>query len=232
MMYNGGATRTAVRGRFAFLGKAVLRVITTAYVVGKTPSMSGTSRPRCSCRNETAAHGGRFAMSEQWKPVVGYESLYVISESGIVRSKRAWRGDYHEMTQSPDIKGYLRVGITDENGHQKSRRVHILVAEAFIGPRPEGLQLNHKDGNKINNHWSNLEYVTASENSTHAVRMGLRHSLRGVDHKMSKLTEEQVLEIRRRYRQGDDSVALAKEYGIDKSNVWMIATKKTWKHLE
>lgn len=171
-------------------------------------------------------------MFEQWKSIVGYESFYVISESGIVQSKRSWRGKYREMGQRPDAKGYLRVGLTDETGHQRARRVHILVAEAFIGPRPEGLQLNHKDGNKINNHWSNLEYVTASENSTHAVKMGLRHSPCGSAHKRSKLTEEQVLEIRRRYSSGGDSAGLAKEFGIDKSNVWLIVTRKAWKHVD
>jgi len=62
MIYNKGATRTAVQGALCYSSKAVLGMITTKYVVGKTPSMSGTSRPRCSCRNETAAHGGRFAM--------------------------------------------------------------------------------------------------------------------------------------------------------------------------
>jgi 5-methylcytosine-specific restriction endonuclease McrA len=62
MVYNWGATRTALQGALCYSSKAVLGMITTKYVVGKTPSMSGTSRPRCSCRNETAAHGGRFAM--------------------------------------------------------------------------------------------------------------------------------------------------------------------------
>ena len=176
-----------------------------------------------------------MANSEEWRPVVGYEGLYLVSESGVVKSLwsgRGSRGHEYLLAQIPDSKGYFRVGLTNDELGQKWRRVHILVAQAFVGPRPAGLQLNHRDGNKTNNHWSNLEYVTASENSTHAVKMGLRHALRGSAHKMSKLTEEQVKEIRERYVPGANSKQLAREFGIDQSNVWLIGTREAWAHLE
>lgn len=166
-----------------------------------------------------------------WRPVVGYETLYVVSESGEVVSLRNQRGTGHQMTQTPDVKGYPRVGLTDATGNQKGKRVHLLVAAAFIGPKPEGLQVNHKDGVKTNNHYSNLEYVTASENSRHADRTGLRRKPRGQKHGMSKMTDNKVRELRCRYAAGEKRARIARDFGIDVSNVWLIATRRAWAHV-
>lgn len=68
--------------------------------------------------------------------------------------------------------GYHRVWLK-RNNIKKRKRVHCLVLETFIGPRPKGKQCNHKDGNKLNNHVSNLEWVTPKENHRHARQMGL-----------------------------------------------------------
>lgn len=68
---------------------------------------------------------------------------------------------------------YLRVDLN--SGRSRTRRsVHILVAEAFLGTRPAKKEVNHRDGNRFNNHVNNLEWVSHSENMQHAAALGLR----------------------------------------------------------
>lgn len=110
-------------------------------------------------------------MEERWKPIPGYEGLYSISSLGRVRREARFQ-------QSYSSGGYPRVNLS-RDGKATAKSIHILVAEAFIGPRPEGLQINHKDGVKENSELSNLEYVTAAENMQHAFRLGLIKPQRG-----------------------------------------------------
>jgi hypothetical protein len=121
-------------------------------------------------------------MLEIWKPVVGFEEFYEVSNCGNVRSKDrlVWRGKSYykkpgiEMRKSPTTTGYWKIRLTDKNGLGKDHKVHRLVAAAFI-PNPEGKPfINHIDGNPLNNHVSNLEWCTQSENMYHAYRTGLR----------------------------------------------------------
>jgi hypothetical protein len=116
-----------------------------------------------------------------WRDVVGYEDFYEVSSIGEVKSKTRiypGRGGYlctrkpRIMTQGVTTKGYFAVTLT-LNGVERRIEVHRLVAEAFLG-KPDGMQVNHKDGIKKNNKVENLEWVTPSENSLHAFRMGLR----------------------------------------------------------
>lgn len=99
-----------------------------------------------------------------WKEIEGYKN-YLVSDEGQIYSKFLGR------CLKPDISifGYKRVSLRNATG-AKHFSVHSLVAEAFIGPRPEGLQVNHKDENKLNNQVENLEYVTPKENSNHGTR--------------------------------------------------------------
>lgn len=103
---------------------------------------------------------------ENWKPVVGWETRYVVSSDGRVRSNE--RG---ELKQHLNDAGYLSVWLYNERGRRR-RTIHTLVAEAFIGPRPEGLQVRHLDGDKSRPDVSNLAYGTSSENHYDAVKHG------------------------------------------------------------
>lgn len=116
-----------------------------------------------------------------WKPVVGFEGAYEVSDHGDVRSiDRTWTqvsrfGTLHEHTCKGRIlragigsNGYLTVTL----GRGNSRTVHSLVAAAFIGPRPDGCEVLHCDGTRTNNHVSNLRYGTRTENILDAVRSG------------------------------------------------------------
>ena len=116
------------------------------------------------------------APPERWLPVVGYEGLYVVSDLGRVRRIGMRRRE--DITRNPSgiLKQVWRVrylGVTLYSaGPRKSWSTHTLVTWAFLGPRPEGLEVRHLDGNPQNNALSNLRYGTTSENALDRVRHG------------------------------------------------------------
>ena len=102
-----------------------------------------------------------------WREVQGFPN-YMVSNTGIVRNSRG-----RIMKLRTSYRGYSEVGLRNGGQKQKMLLVHRLVAFAFID-KPNGKDyVNHKDGNKANNDVSNLEWVTQSENSIHAIRTGL-----------------------------------------------------------
>lgn len=119
-------------------------------------------------------------MEEIWKDIEGYEGLYQVSNSGRVKSLERYKENHSKLqkveekikTVSIDNIGYYRVCLYKDN-KLKNARVHRLVAQTFI-PNPDNLrEVNHKDGNKLNNNIDNLEWVTSSENNKHAWNTGL-----------------------------------------------------------
>lgn len=121
---------------------------------------------------------------EIWKPVVGYEGAYEVSDLGRVRLLR-----YNRIMRGHQAR-YTQVSL-----HCKTHKVHVLVALAFIGPRPPGLVVRHLDGNTRNNVLSNIAYGTHQENSDDMRRHGT--VLRGDKATNAKLKASQVAEIRR-----------------------------------
>lgn len=105
--------------------------------------------------------------------------------------------------------------------------VHILVAEAFLGPRTVGLYVNHRDGNKYNNFASNLEYTTRRINEDHAANLGL-HAW-GEYHAMSKLTQEQVREMRTSDR---PTRYFADKFKVNMGTIRAARSGATWRHLD
>lgn len=99
---------------------------------------------------------------ERWLPVPGYEGLYDVSDQGRVRRYTKTR----VKPKKPHIgsTGYVMISLW-KNNHQKLCTVHGLVAAAFLGPRPDGLQVRHLDGDYANPHLSNLTYGTPSQNA-------------------------------------------------------------------
>jgi hypothetical protein len=119
---------------------------------------------------------------ETWRPVPGYEGLYEVSDLGRVRSlrrmtRRGWRGGKILKPTPRDRYGHTVVGLS-ANGIKTVRQVHQIVAEAFIGPPPGGMEACHGDGNGGNNALANLRYGTRRENILDEVRHGTHRSSR------------------------------------------------------
>lgn len=115
---------------------------------------------------------------EQWKAVADSNGEYHISDHGQVKSYK--RGN--ERIMKPSLIGvlgnqYLAIGIW-VNNKRKMHKIHRLVAKAFIPNHQNKPHVNHKDGNKLNNHIDNLEWATAKENQQHAWQTGLKESVR------------------------------------------------------
>lgn len=173
--------------------------------------------------------------TEEWRPVVGYEGVYEVSDRGRVRSlpRTDARGRWRKgCVLRPGISGggYLQVNLWIDRGHVP-RKVHHLVLGAFVGPRPDGHETNHKNGRKADNALTNLEYVTPSANVRHANAMGLVHRRHGSAHHNAKLSEEAVQEIRR-LRGVETQESLAARFGVTHGLVGQIQRGLSWAHME
>ena len=141
-------------------------------------------------------------------------------------AKRRVKG-FNKISLGPN--GYGVVGYS-ENGKRKTIGVHRLVAITFI-PNPENKpEVNHKDGVKLNNVVSNLEWVTASENSKHAVRIGTKNA-RCDKHPCSILKDQEVIEIVGMWVDGWDYSDIAKRYAVSRSVIHSICSGRSWSHL-
>lgn len=183
---------------------------------------------------------------EIWKDVIGYESFYEVNNLGVIRSKSrkcpGGRGSFHIrkpklMTIRKDKHSYLRVGLTGDGITSSTKQVlwlvHRVVALAFI-PNPENKPMvNHINGIKGDCKVENLEWVTRKENARHAFDTGLQVNPKGQDHRMAKLTEEQVLQIREKYRPNRvyGSTKLSREFNISVTNIKDIINRRIWNHI-
>lgn len=175
-------------------------------------------------------------MNQIWKSAPGFPD-YEVSNLGQVR--RATPGE--NTTVGHVLKGYL-----DKNGYHcillqrtpakpKHVKVHRLVVQAFIGPIPEGMQVNHCNGIKADNKDSNLEIITPSGNAYHAFRVLGRkmHRIRakGENHGNATLKENDVRLIRKLYANGITQVVLAKRFHTKQNNISRIVRLEAWKHV-
>lgn len=173
-----------------------------------------------------------------WKAVVGYEGLYEVSDRGEVRSldrwvpnrhgTRSWRRGAIMRQVLLNKSGYPAVGLS-KDGVQSLVKVHVLVAEAFIGPRPEGYVTRHLDGDPTNNRKSNIRWGTWQENSDDRTRHGRVPF--GEACKMSKLTATKVRRIRRMLVVHTNAFIAAKT-GMSNQQISNIKLGKSWAHLE
>ncbi len=106
-------------------------------------------------------------MQEIWKDIIGYEGLYQVSNLGNIKSFYKAKKSIKKPTLSN--KGYLRVGLS-KNKKSKTFKIHRLVAKTFLSNPNNYLEVNHKDGNKLNNCVDNLEWCSRSYNINHAWR--------------------------------------------------------------
>lgn len=177
---------------------------------------------------------------EEWRDVVGYESSYEVSSYGKIKSierrcasKNGKTRKVPERIMKPKIDryGYSAIHLS-KNGERRDFTIHRLVALAFI-PNPENLpQVNHKDGDKLDNRVDSLEWCSAQYNVQHSFDNGLQKVPCGTDRPFFKMSDEKVREVRKRYAtEGISLVKLAKDYDICPQTLHSIILLKTWKHV-
>lgn len=174
--------------------------------------------------------------TERWLPVVSfdgfYASLYEVSDLGRVRSlpRQTRRGVRGGRLLAGHVRddGYPEVAMSREN-KVRARMVHLLVLEAFVSLCPDGMEARHGPGGKLDASLANLCWGTRAQNvGPDRVRDG--QSNRGERHGLSKLTMEQVEDIRRRSAAGETQQSIASRHGITFQNVSVIVLGKTWSY--
>ena len=172
-------------------------------------------------------------MKEVWKELVEFDGYYAISNLGRVKiCKPDTLGRFTHVGKIKDIevnnRGYLNVKLTNS----KHYYIHILVAKYFIGPCPQGKEVNHKDSDKTNCRSDNLEYKTRSGNMRHAVRHGvvIGKPHFGCDNGNSKLSAEDVVTIRMRYKPGN-VYKLSAKYGVTPRVIYLIIKGESYKDV-
>lgn len=163
---------------------------------------------------------------EKFVDIPGHE-FYAISNKGRVYSKR--RNKF--LTPCINSSDYKKVNLNDKNLY-----VHRLVATAFC-PNPASLQeVNHIDGNKWNNNYTNLEWVSKSENALHAFTMGLRkidgYTRYKVSHSNRLFGDKEIEDIHNKYNDGMSMQEIADRYKCYSSTISDILTGKTYKEIE
>lgn len=166
-------------------------------------------------------------MSERWLAIPGYEGRYAVSDHGNVMSMDFAGSGLPGILKKHLARGYFSVAFYPQPRKVKRYTIHRLVMLAFVGPRPDGMQINHKNGIKTDNRLENLEYCTASQNMKHAHATGLQ-SNRGERHSRSKLTNEVVRGIVVRLSNGESPRSIAKDVGVDVTNVYHIRSGRIW----
>jgi hypothetical protein len=168
---------------------------------------------------------GDIAMKEIWKFIDGFDR-YQVSNFGKVRNNLTGRILKQRICKK---NGYLMLALC-KDGVRKVRTIHSLIANAFIIKDFNGSEVNHKDGNKLNNAPSNLEWVTRSQNNKHAIDSGLRIPARGERQHSAKLREQDVLQIRKVYKEVG-SLILSSRYRVTRETITSIIRRQTWKHI-
>lgn len=175
-------------------------------------------------------------MEEVWKPILGYEGVYSVSNLGRVRREA------YIMKGGKTVDGYPQHKLSNK-GKIKTIQVHKLVALAFIGPKPSPThEVNHKNGIKTenivtvpynnNDTRTNLEYTTPQRNKQHAKELGLYKKAIGENNGGGKkLKEEQVVEIKRLLATKKSDNSIAELFGVCQATIWRIRKRIIWKHI-
>ena len=171
---------------------------------------------------------------EEWRPIPGYFG-HEASDQGRIRTWVKY-GNSRQLANSPRIKkqfinerGYFCVSISDDNKRELTRRVHSLVALAFIGPRPDGREVCHLNCIKTDNRPCNLAYDTHAENVRQTVEKGLQ--ARGTRQGAAKLDDEKVRQIRKLHAEGKRVNSLARQFGVTHGAIHHAIKRSTWKHV-
>lgn len=168
---------------------------------------------------------------EIWSDIANYEGLYQVSNFGRVKSFQ--RKMPRIIKPSLDSGGYIKV-ILCKDGTSKNHNIHVLVARAFVENLDNKPQVNHLNGDKLDNRSNNLEWVTDSENKYHSYRTGLRKEPKGENHHQAKLTNAEADYCRKVYKFRDKEfsmTALAKKFGVCRQAIEHIIRGTTYNNF-
>lgn len=165
----------------------------------------------------------------EYRDICGFPG-YRVSECGAVQS--SWRrggvpvitGVWRDLSPSTTSKYGHQSVVLVSGGKKKSWGVHVLVAMAFKGACPDGMECRHLDGNPRNNHRDNLEWGTPLENAADRNRHG--RTARGNAHRNAKLTDGDVAEVRRRVAAGESRKSVAAWFNVTRQCVYQLVRSK------
>jgi len=175
------------------------------------------------------------------RPIAGFPG-YTVTDTGEVWSAfgRSNGKNPRAIEASPQRKlspgiagsnGYEQVWLYRNEGKEKHGRfVHLLVLEAFVGVRPEGMQARHLSGNERDNRHENLTWGTPTENAADKARHGT--TVRGEAIRQAKLTEQFVIEARRLAAAGVNYAEIGRRFGVHKSTIRRAVIGERWAHVE
>ncbi|MEE9574062.1 MAG: NUMOD4 domain-containing protein [Candidatus Neomarinimicrobiota bacterium] len=181
-------------------------------------------------------------MKEVWKDIPNFEGVYQASTHGRIKRVANGPSTHNNRLLKPTRhhSGYMEVSLCKDGKQYKSLRIHMLILITFVGERPNKQECRHLDGNRQNNMLSNLTWGTHKENMQDRIKHGKYIAPKGSLNNLAKLTETQVLEIKKllgstlknKHNQGLKLKEIAKRYKVSISAISYIKIRKTWKHME
>lgn len=158
-----------------------------------------------------------------------------VSKRAIIKLSRpklfSFRTEYRQLKPQKSSTGYpmLRVSL---NGIPRTRVMHRLIGEAFFGPIPKDMEINHKNGKRDDNRIENLEIVTRSGNARHKLDvLGYKPvGLKGSANHLSKLQESDIAQIKALRATGRTLMSLGKQFGVSHNTIGRIVSGKSWTH--
>lgn len=172
-------------------------------------------------------------MTESWKPIKDYPD-YEVSNRGRVKS---FKYGFERILKPKLAHKYRRVELSKDGLHN-IYYIHVLVAEAFIGPRPSKNHIcNHEDGIKLNDDFRNLKWITKSEDIQHAYDLGLRsakgwcYDRKGENNSQAKLKNDDVKEIKRLLSLSITHKHIAKMFNVSRGCISGISGGFSWNHI-
>ena len=183
-----------------------------------------------------------MSKKETWKPVVGFEGLYEVSDLGRVRSldriirqwnRHAWiERRYPGVVLKPRPRNKFYAAYILYNGNiKRTVNGHVLVAESFVGPRPRGLEVCHDNGVHDDNRLCNLRYDTHKSNSGDTTKHGRQVRPQGEKHGMSRFSNEDVVLMRKYSAAGLTGASIAVMFDASPTAVSQIVRRKRWTHI-
>ncbi|RLC88986.1 MAG: hypothetical protein DRJ03_00050 [Chloroflexi bacterium] len=171
-------------------------------------------------------------MTGRWKDIDSHQGIYQVSDLGRVKRIIDGWGTKAGKILKPRIKSdqYLQVALW-YNGKRIDRPIHRLVLEAFVGPQPKGMECRRPDGARQNNHLTNLQWGTRSENQRDSIRHNTKYQPRGEQHGMTKTTAIQIKHVKQLLAKGHTAKEIAVVTGVGVHVIYDAKRNKTWKHI-